>query len=437
MTRCLPLVVLVLAVGCTKRADYCQSDSDCTDPAFPFCDVDGQYGPSGGVHNVCTIVPPDCPVSVCGCTPNVTTCIMGALQTCDASGSSATTVPCALGCGSGGATCASFTPSNNLASALASAASAASVEIPAGAVVDTDAGTITGTMVDSTIVMVQAIAIRVFAAPSWTLPSIQIRGDKPVAFVASGKITVNDTLDASAGLTNGFAPGAGLADESCAGQSLEVAMCGSAYCGPGAGGGGGGTQGGNGGEYMSGAAGGGAIATGFAPLVGGCSGGGESGLGAPATGGGGVQLVSATEVDLDALVDVSGAGAVGVGGGGGGAGGMVVIESPTISISATGGIRAIGGGGGGGCGTDGTDGSAGAAGGTCTDATQNGGKGGNGASIASSGGNGTAGDNANVLYGGGGGAVGRARLASKDGTASQQAGATMSVAVTSDTLVPN
>jgi hypothetical protein len=69
------LAVAALA-ACSKRVNFCDSDKDCSDPAFPFCDVDGQYAPSGGMTNTCTIVPPDCPVERCGCQPGVTTCVM-------------------------------------------------------------------------------------------------------------------------------------------------------------------------------------------------------------------------------------------------------------------------------------------------------------------------------------------------------------------------
>ena len=46
------LVVALAAAGCgTKRVNVCNADTDCKDPSFPFCDVNGQYPASGGEKN--------------------------------------------------------------------------------------------------------------------------------------------------------------------------------------------------------------------------------------------------------------------------------------------------------------------------------------------------------------------------------------------------
>jgi hypothetical protein len=427
MERFRACVVALIAVwGCTKRANYCASDADCTDPAYPFCDVDGQYAPSNGVANTCTIIPPDCPVDRCGCSPSVATCGSGVLQTCNADGMSVAMETCALGCGSNGMSCATFVPSNNLEAALASAASAAAVDIPDGATIDTDTGTIAGTDVTSTIITVQNQSIRVFAAPSWMLPNLRAAGTLPVAFVATGAIELQGVVDLSSRAATGDGAGADT-NVACHGGEVEGFA--------GAGGGGGATTGGSGGGANVGYVGGvgGDVATGFSPLLGGCSGGMSGG---PAgDGGGGIQLVSATSVTIAGYIDVSGAGAGSSAGGG--AGGMVIIESPLVVI-ASGGIVANGGGGGGGCGTSGADGGNGetpAVGGTCSDPTRSGGNGGTDTAAAEPGGNGAAGGSTGVAYGGGGGAIGRARIATGTGSYQQAAGVVMSIAVTTDTLV--
>jgi|SRR6185312_11309480 len=42
------LLLGAIAVGgCTNRADQCNSNADCTDPAYPFCDVNGGSGAAG------------------------------------------------------------------------------------------------------------------------------------------------------------------------------------------------------------------------------------------------------------------------------------------------------------------------------------------------------------------------------------------------------
>jgi hypothetical protein len=420
---CAFVVVLMAASGCTKRTNYCGSDADCTDPAYPFCDVDGQYAPSNGDANTCTIIPPDCPVDRCGCSPGVAMCGSGALQTCNADGMSVAMETCALGCGSNGTSCATFTPSNSLAAALASSASESIVDIPDGATIDTDTGTISGTVVTSTVVTVQNQPIRVFAAPSWVLPNLRITGTQPVAFVATGAIQLQGVVD----LSSSSAAGAGAdTDFACHGGGAQGFA--------GAGGGGGATLGGSGGGATGYAVGvGGNVATGFSPLFGGCSGGASTA--AAGDGGGGIQLVSATSVSIAGYIDVSGGG--GGSSAGGGAGGMVIIESPSLVIS-SGGIVANGGGGGGGCGTVGADGGNGdtpATGGVCSDPTRSGGNGGTDLASAESGGDGVAGSTLGVAYGGGGGAIGRARIATGSGAFEQGTGTVMSIAVISDMLV--
>ena len=48
VNKLLGVVTVMLWAGCTKTVNECSSDTDCKDVAYPFCDVDGQFGPSGG-----------------------------------------------------------------------------------------------------------------------------------------------------------------------------------------------------------------------------------------------------------------------------------------------------------------------------------------------------------------------------------------------------
>jgi hypothetical protein len=334
------------------------------------------------------------------------------------------TQSCVLGCGSNGTTCATFVPSNNLASALAAAASAAPASLPDGATIDSDTGVVSGATLASMVIGVQNISIRVFIAPSWSLPNLRITGADPIAFVATGTIDVHGVVDVSSQQLGQSGAGAD-ATSACHGGDGKF--------GGASGGGGGATAGGSGANSATGNGVGGAVAIGFEPLVGGCSGGGPNGDGGP--GGGAIQLVSLDSVTIEGTLDVSGAGGgsnSNDGGPGGGAGGQIVIESPTVSISSTGAVVGNGGGGAGGCAAIGHDGgatTAAAVGGSCAD-DSSGGNGGTGMIAPTNGGSGGNG-------GGGGGAAGRARIATRDGTAQQDSSAVISIAITADMLVPN
>src|SRR5579862_1885289 len=120
MKAALVVAVAVLA-GCTKHVS-CDSDADCKDPAYPFCDVNGEYPASGGEKNVCTIVPDNCPVERCGCMAGaVLSCTGDQVTTCAPDGMSTTMDTCALGCAPDGTRCLTFDPSNGLGGALAMA----------------------------------------------------------------------------------------------------------------------------------------------------------------------------------------------------------------------------------------------------------------------------------------------------------------------------
>jgi hypothetical protein len=429
------LMMAVALAACTKQPNPCTSDSDCTNPAYPFCDVDGEFAVSGGEKNTCTIVPPNCPVERCGCSPGATTCAAGELRTCDASGVSETATACALGCAPDGARCLSFEPSNGLGPALAAAANERAIEIPDGATINTDTGEVKtsgGLPVDvQSLVIAQGhTTIRAFIGGSFAIGDVTAYGNNPLAIVATGDITVTGMLDASAeSVSSG--PGAQRSDP-CAGQP-------SSYGGSG---GGNATDGGGGGEPQviinNPRVPGGIAQIGFEPLAGGCPGGPLTSNGSVVAdgggGGGAVQLVSLTTIAISGGIDVGGGGG-GYDGGGGGSGGNVILEAPRVAF-ASGGIYANGGSGGA-CamsGTDGTrDANAAPGAGPCGDHNRiRGGDGGTESTVPFGGGRDLGGGSG----GGGGGAVGRLRIATSDGT--YDAGtAVLSAAITTATLQAN
>lgn len=416
------LAVALSACG-TEKISQCTKDSDCKDIAYPFCDVDGQYSPSGGEHNVCTVTPSDCPVDRCGCSPGATSCDGDTLTTCNTDGMSQSMATCSLGCSASKDKCASFTPTNGLGPALASGMSVPAATFPDGASLDTNTGELrdsSGTPVATMSVEVSQSGgpkIRAFYAGSFDIGSLTVTGDEALAFVAPGQISIHGTVSVKAtGSTN--APGAAPSNLPCVGQSGAVG-----------GGGGNSTAGGNaatndGSGNITTILGGVALST-YSPLIGGCKGG-DGGGG----GGGGVQLVSASAVVFtSAIVNLGGGGAPPYAGGG--AGGTLLIEAPTVKIQGT---IAANGGGGGGCSGAGQD--AGitdtpASAGTNSGAQCGGAGGGHGATRTTMPGNGAAG---NLNSGsGGGGALGRMMVRTKDGTF-DSAGMVPEIVVATSTL---
>lgn len=172
------LVASATAACGTKRVDICNTDSDCTNIAYPFCDVNGEYSASEGETNVCTIVPPDCPIERCGCSPGATTCDQDQLVVCNTDGMSTTTTGCTLGWADAKDHCLTFEPSNGLGTPLAGASTQPDVTIPDGSYIDTDSGTVSGPngtiAVESLLVSQPSGDIRVFVANTFTISSVKI-----------------------------------------------------------------------------------------------------------------------------------------------------------------------------------------------------------------------------------------------------------------------
>jgi hypothetical protein len=256
-----------------------------------------------------------------------------------------------------------------------------------------------------------------------------VTGARPLVLVATDSITIAAAavLDVSSRSTTRI--GAGANEASCSAPTSGQNSVATAGAG-GGGAGGFGTIGGDGGNGSV-AKGIGGTSTTAMVLRGGCKGadGGDAGSvqgGAGGNAGGAVYLIAGTSITIDGSIFASAAGGRGggirAGGGGGGSGGMIGLDAPTITISATGIVAANGGGGGGGGGTGtagggGGDGSttsftsAAAAGGGGTDGnattpTRNGGNGGVGAASAAAGALGGNSLSTGAGGGGGGGGVG-------------------------------
>ncbi len=403
------LMLAVALTACTKQPNACTTDSDCTNPAYPFCDVDGEFAVSGNEKNTCTIVPPDCPVERCGCAPGATSCSGDTLSTCDPGGASQTMTACVLGCATDGTRCQSFEPTNGLGPALVAAAAEPPIQLPSGAHVDTDTGAVTDSaslpiQVRSLLVTQGTSSIRVFIGRSAALGDVTVTGASAFAIVASDTIDITGTITAKGTFTTA-GPGA-VETGACAGEAGE----------PGGGGGGNATAGGNGAKYSALAmpAHGGMPLTSFEPLAGGCRGGAHTDSGSTLAlggGGGAVQLVAGAAIAITGSIDVGGGG--GFPGGGGGSGGMIILQAPEVVV--TGGVYANGGGGGA-CDAAGADGTtdltpaagAGPCGGTISN-HQAGGAGGTVSAPATAGSVGLSG------AAGGGGAVGRLQVMNLDG----------------------
>ncbi len=456
MKRSLAVAVLAL-VGCgTKRVNVCTSDADCKDPSYPFCDVNGEYPASGGENNSCTVVPDNCPVDRCGCTPNaVLSCSGDQLTTCAADGKSTTTNTCALGCAADGTRCLTFEPSNGLGGALAMASGEPDVVLPSGAKIDTDLGTIVdgnGVPVAITSTLIAQTGgpnIRAFIAHSMTVNDLSVHGAAALALVAPEAITIQGVVDAAAHASTA-GPGAESSPFACASLVVQEFDCGTptVTVTPSSGGGGDGVAGGNGhGEGNTSS--GGTAVSGFTPLYGGCRGGdllstSNATVGRGGAGGGAVEIVSLRSITL------TGTGFLSVGGGGGssscggGSGGVVILEAPAVQLNGGSTGVTANGGAGGGCSVNGADGTttlAAAAAPMCTSGGYSAGAGGTATTAPGNSAQCAPGGGVTCLacdpspYGGGGGSVGRARIATKDGTYGLLGAPVMSVDISAAMLV--
>jgi hypothetical protein len=421
------LLVGFLGTACTKdNPEFCRTDADCDKfPGRPFCDVNGEFAESDHTPHTCTTIPDGCPIERCGCMPgDGLSCDLDQLTVCNSDGRSTSTVTCALGCSTENR-CLTFEPSNGLGQALVDAAAEPDVILSAGARIDTDVGVIQDAGGNTIAVRTELVAqgagsIRVFLAHSFVLDTMTVQGSHSIAFVAPAPITLRGRLDASANAAVG-GPGGQVAPSGCAGSGDTIGGSGTSQHSGGGGGGGNATMGGTGGSFGLPIPAGAAL-SGFEPLVGGCVGGSLSNADTTihslgGGGGGGIQLVSLDSIELTSsgLIDVGGGG--GRASAGGGSGGNIVLEAPRVALQGSTTGFAANGGAGGGCGLNGADATAdtnSAVAPKCADEA------GDGATATQPPG---AGEKIGCpspcvllgLRGGGGGSVGRARIATASG----------------------
>ncbi len=456
--------MMLLLAACTKPNPASCLDGTCTDPALPFCDVDGALAGEaktciavactadefvvcrGDRAITCNSTGTDydlvqcergCDESAGGCRlceRNETTCTNGKTQTCDANGAVVASEACALGCFEDQPRCRNVDPSNGLAAYVDMVAFPSDLDLDGG-VIYTESGEIlegdvpvAGIPTFLTAAAVGGVPIRVVVVRNLRIANVRIfaRASErtgvqtwtgpAIAFVATGTITVAGRILVSGGAGGSIIPGC------VGGNSLPFDR--SCVCG--AGGGGFATAGGAGGNACDpgGPAGASSGAESLSPLRGGCPGGGRDGsMGSP--GGGAIQLTSRRSIHILATIDVRGESRGQADAPyyltGGGAGGGILIEAPDITLALGANLISIGGAGGSGDATgyvppppadDGLP----RAGIPCTTVSSLCGAGGDGGAPGSPA---TKGSNANsptARAGGGGGGLGRARINTRDRT---------------------
>jgi hypothetical protein len=448
-----------LGTACTKPNPLSCSDGLCSDPAFPFCDVNGEVEGAAGTCIAVACTPADfagcrgdfaitCNATgdnfdlvECArgceegtgcrlCDPNETACTNGTVATCDASGAVVSSQACPLGCFEDEPRCRDIDPSNNLSQFLDMVAAPPDLDLK-GATIFTDTGLV---MVGADPVDVPSFllpapaggaAIRVFVVGALRLENVGVAGSSiggsqgpALAFVANGDVVLEGrlTLDSNAGQVffSECLPGAARETRNEASTKIFSA---------GGGGGGHATSGGTGGDVptetgvLTGGRGG--LVSGTAelvPLRGGCA------------GSGAIQISSRTQLTIAGVIDVRGGtgsleqGTLNVDIGGGGAGGGILLEAPTVTLTPTARLLAKGGGGAANTSSAGatpqTEDLTASIGLRCIPQDPQCGNGGNGATVgiaATNGGNTALNSEAFFSGGGGGGGLGRLRINTRDG----------------------
>ena len=389
------------------------------------------------------------------CTPNAKTCAAGMLSTCNSDGTGIDTSTCSLGCNAANNGCAALQPT---APAVAGDFVYGGLsELMIGAtqtllVFDTDTGEIrdnAGTVVrmpnatpmsrnvENGIGFHNTSGVGIWTFSKLTVPStttIVFKHTTSAASILSASdLTIAGTIDAR-GYGDPTMAATRCADTAAGpggtigGTAAQVALGtgaggGATDTSTGAGGGGYGDVGGSGGKnppgMIFGAGGAMAGAAAINPLAGGFGGGASGGNGGG--GGGALQLAAQGALTISGKLNAGGCGgnpgtATAMGGGGGGSGGAIVVEAPTVHVTAAGIMAANGGGGGSG-------GNATAAKGDPGDASASQASGGAGAGAHAGGLGGALGATAGTTggtgngAGGGGGGVGRIRVNTRTGTA--------------------
>ncbi|MCU1278230.1 MAG: hypothetical protein JWM53_1776 [bacterium] len=436
----------------------------------------GDLGGGGGGDDLAGVddLSPSGPDLTMVCTPGTKTCSGTMLSTCNLDGTATDTATCVLGCNATNDDCKALQPT---APAMATDFVYGGLSDPTiGAaqtllVFDTDTGEIrdgSGAVVRMPNAAAQTRFVengigfhRVSGVGIWTFSKLTVPATTTIVFknpfaasiLSATDLTIAGTIDLR-----------GYADPTKA-KMTTTTLCTGTVAGPGgtiggtgttaaigagaggiasdvttgAGGGGYGDTGGAGGKNgptNGGTAGAVTGAAAINPLAAGFGGGPSGGNGGG--GGGALQLAAEGTITVSGTINAGGCGGapgdVTHGGGGGGSGGGILIEAPTVHLTATGVLAANGGGGGAGGSLTATAGDPGGAsnsqanGGAGLAGGHNGGSGGAlGATTGQSGSNGAG-------AGGGGGGVGRVRLNSRSGGAID-VGSIVSPATTQGTVV--
>lgn len=354
------LLLGVVPVGCTKPnpALSCE-DGVCSDPAVPYCDVDGTLG--GEEPNACISV---------SCSPNrFVQCRGDRAVTCNATGDNYDVVSCPYGCGDSGcnacntAACTTHIIPRYVPAECNEFAAQAALTVSTDTTIDTG----NELMCTSTVAQTEGPEVCVLHFGTVSVAAgntLTVKGPRALALIADTMLTVDGTIDANGASGNAAGGGTrvsgGTANNTKAGGGAGYRTAG----------GHGAAAVGDGGALNGGAA--------FAnPSTQ------TALLGGPRTptannGGGAITIIACRgEVSVSGVIDVGGGGGRGSrtvsqqGGGpkyaeGGGAGGTVVVQG--VSVTITGQLFANGGGGGGGnSSTMNPYAEAGAAGGRSTD----------------------------------------------------------------------
>lgn len=470
---CVHEVVAGSVVGAADRMHEGESggslpERTCTDPNFPFCDVNGVVGgePGACVAVSCTAgqfaecrgdqevrcnaegnnyevmqCERGCDVAADGCrlcNPNETACTNGKVATCDATGTVTFSTECALGCFESEPRCRDIVPSNSLATYADMVASP-----PDLIVEDAEFNSETGKLIPTVgpessppSFMVPAppngLPIRVVVVDEVKVQRLTLRGEPAVAIVARGDVLIEGSIEVNAGY--------GTEQVGCDGGYGTYSYTGS--CQNSASGGGGGanaTNGARGGDVPSlGLVGGaGGITSGspsLVPLRGGCSGGSVEGPYYPGGGGGALQLTSSTRITVAGTIIARGGNGSNFdvgdsqqpdphqGASGGGAGGAILLEAPDVALGPNAQLLAFGGDGGALCTTT-------------SDVCGAPGRGAhNGIAATAGGSTGSSCPTSNRTAGGGGGGLGRVRINTRDGAYTKASSALEDASVSTGTI---
>jgi hypothetical protein len=405
------------------------------------------------------------------CTAGVKTCSGTTLSTCNLDGTAVDTATCVLGCNTAGNDCNALSPTAPAVSSDFSYGGLSDPTITAALLVfDTDSGEIRDganavvrmpNAAPQTRFVENGIGFhRVSGVGIWTFSKLTVPTATTIVFKSAYAASILSATDLTIAGTIDLR---GYGDPTQA-KMATTTLCAGGVAGPGGTNGGSGataatgmgaggqpdttTAGGGGGGYGDvGAAGGndggnkggkaGVVSGGVAinPLAGGFGGGSSGGNGGG--GGGALQLAAQGAITISGQINAGGCGGAAGdathGGGGGGSGGAVLVEAPTVHVTATGVLAANGGGGGAGGSATSTAGDPGAASSTQANGgagLAGGHNGGSGDALGATAGTGTNGAGA----GAGGGGVGRVRVNTRTGAAVLDLNYVISPAATQGTV---